>query len=396
MSPISGRFTISGNRIVTPDAVISGHILVADGRIVSIAPGPAPRNLENIHVGDNLILPGFIDLHIHGAGGWDTSTPQATLNLASFLADNGVTAFYPTPATSEFNIFLASLRAIRQAAEAQRSQGGETGAEILGIHLEGPFLNKERKGAMPEEYLLSPSLEALDQFEEQAPGLIKRITVAPELPGGLELIGQLRRRGYVVAGGHTIASADMMRQGIDAGITVANHLYNAMTGLHHREPGALGTYLTDDRVACEIIADAIHVHPLAIEIALRCKGEDNLYLISDAISAAGLPPGEYEFLHKKIIIDQQGVSRQEDGTIAGSTCLLPTGFRTIVETLGHSPVLAARLAATNPARVAAVLDRKGSLEAGKDADITVLDENYRVSHCCVRGIWHKTPEESAR
>jgi N-acetylglucosamine-6-phosphate deacetylase len=396
VKPISGKFALSGSRIVTPDAVVSGHILVDAGKIISINPGPAPRGLENIDVGNNLILPGFIDLHIHGTGGWGTDSLQSTLNMARILADHGVTAFYPTPATSEIGAFMARLRAIRQAAEAQRSQGGETGAEILGIHLEGPFLSKEKKGAMPEEYLLLPSLDTLAHFEEQAPGLIKRITIAPELPGGLELIGELRRRNYVVAGGHTSASAELMKKGIDAGITVANHLYNAMAGLHHREPGALGAYLTDDRVTCEIIADAIHVHPLAIEIALRCKGRDNLYLISDAISASGLPPGEYEFLHSKIIIDQQGVSRQEDGTIAGSTCLLPIGFRTIVETLGHSPVLAARLAATNPARVAGVLERKGSLEAGKDADITVLDEDYRVSHCCVRGIWHKTPEKSAQ
>lgn len=396
MNPISSKFTLSGSRIVTPDAIISGHILIEAGKIVSVNSGPAPRDLDNIDVGNNLILPGFIDLHIHGTGGWDTRTLQSTQNMARILADNGVTAFYPTPATSEINVFMASLRAVWQAAEAQRTQSGETGAEIIGIHLEGPFLNKERKGAMPEEYLLMPSLETLEQFEEQAPGLIKRITVAPELPGGLEFIGELRRRGYVVAGGHTAASADMMKKGIDAGITVANHLYNAMTGLHHREPGALGAYLTDDRVVCEIIADAIHVHPLAIEIALRCKGQNNLYLISDAIIASGLPAGDYEFLHRKIRIDQRGVSTQADGTIAGSTCLLPVGFQTIVETLGHSPVLAARLAATNPARVAGVLDRKGSLEAGKDADITVLDGDYRVSHCCVRGVWHKTPTKSAQ
>ncbi|MTI94541.1 MAG: N-acetylglucosamine-6-phosphate deacetylase [Firmicutes bacterium] len=392
------KFALSGARIVTPQAMISGHIVVEGGRIVSIQPGVAPRGLENYDMGDDLIVPGFVDLHIHGAGGWDTATPEAALKMAKILAYNGTTSFYPTPATSEMEVFLSALAAVKGATDRQTEMfeaGNEAGAEMLGLHLEGPFLNKAKKGAMPEQYLLAPSLETLSLFEEQAPGLIRRVTIAPEIPGGLELIAELCRRGYVVAGGHTDATAEQMTEGIDAGITVANHMYNAMTPLHHREPGVTGSYLTDDRVTCEIIADGIHVHPLAIEIALRCKGQDNLYLISDAVLAAGLPAGDYQFLGRQINIDDKGVSRLPDGTIAGSTCLMPVGFRTIVETLGHDPVLAARLAATNPARVAGVLERKGTLEPGKDADITVLDKDYNVTYCCVRGVWHKTPDKSA-
>lgn len=387
---MTDTFALEGKRIVTPQEIISGHIVIEAGKIQTVGQGHAPTGLKVTDADDNLVVPGFIDLHIHGAGGWDTSTPQSTLNMARTLADNGVTAFYPTPATTEMQAFLDQLQAVGEAVAEQRCHPGEAGAEILGLHLEGPFLNREKKGAMPEEYLLEPSIALLNQFETHAPGLIKRITVAPELPGGLAFVAELRQRGYVVAGGHTTANAEMMSRGIDAGITVANHLYNAMPGLHHREPGVLGVYLTDDRVVCEIIADGIHVLPLAIEIALRCKGQHNLYLISDAIKAAGLPPGNYEFLNRRISIDATGISRQQDGTIAGSTCLLPIGFRTIVE-MGHSPILAARLTSTNPARVADVLDCKGTLEVGKDADITVLDENYRVTGCCIRGTWHKTP-----
>ena len=393
------QFALTSTRIVTEDSVISGHIVVADGKIESIGPGAAPEGMENVDVGSNLVVPGFIDLHIHGTCGWGVDNEESVLKMARILADNGTTSFYPSPATAAMEFFLPSLTAAKTAADKQQeflTMGKETGAEILGLHLEGPFLNVQRKGAMPEEYLLDPDLETLRLFEENAHGLIKRITIAPEIPGGLEMIAELKKRGYTVAGGHTAASAEEMQAGIDAGITVANHMYNAMTGLHHREPGCVGAYLTDDRVVCEIIADGIHVHPLAIEVALRCKGPDNIFLISDAILASGLPAGDYEFLNRSIHIDERGVSRKADGTIAGSTCLMPVGFETIAETLGHGPVLAAKLAATNPAKVAGVADRKGSLEVGKDADITVLDADYKVSHCCVQGVWHKTPDKSAQ
>jgi N-acetylglucosamine-6-phosphate deacetylase len=390
------KFAITGNQIVTPEAIISGHLVVEGDKILSLSPGPPPGGLETIDAGENLVAPGFIDLHIHGTGGWDTSTRQSTLNMAKILADNGVTAFYPTPATTEMELFLSHLRGVKEAFSAQGSGAKDTGADILGMHLEGPFLNRARKGAMPEEYLLDPDWEILDRIEAQAPGLIKRLTVAPELPRGLEFVAELRRRGYLVAGGHTAATAEETLAGIEAGITIANHLYNAMTGLHHRDPGAVGAFLTSDQVVCEIIADGIHVHPLAIEVALRCKGPANLYLISDAIMASGLPAGQYEFLNRRVTIDERGVSRQEDGTIAGSTCLLPIGFETIAKTLGHGPLLASRLASANPARVAGVSEQKGTLEAGKDADIIILDENYRVTHCSVRGVWQKTPTKSAQ
>lgn len=384
------EFALTGRRIVTPAAVISGYLRVSRGRIQEVSPGPPPAGLKVIDLGDNLVVPGYIDQHIHGVGGWDTSTTESVLNMARILAQHGVTAFYPTPATTELPVFLAQLGAVREAAALQKRLA-QPGAAILGLHLEGPFLNPAKKGAMPQEYLLKPSLELLDKFEARAPGLIKRITLAPELPGGIEFIAELKKRSYAVAGGHTTASAAEMAKAIDAGITIANHLYNAMNGLHHREPGALGAYLTDDRVACELIADGIHVHPLAIEVALRCKGPDKLFLISDAFMAAGLPPGQYEFLSRRVRVDEQGVSRQEDGTIASSTFLMSVGYKTIAETLGHGPIVASLLASTTPARVAGVSDRKGALAAGKDADIAVLDENYQVICCCVEGVWHKTP-----
>lgn len=390
---------LSGTRIVTPRGIVAGHIAIENGKIASISTKAAPLLTESYDAGQNLVLAGFIDLHVHGAGGWEVGPRvESVLNMAKSLAENGTTSFYPTPPMTDIKTLCKTLKAINDAVHTQREQlaeGVACGAEILGIHLEGPFLNKENKGAMAEDFLLPPELPTIQLLEKQAPNLIKRITLAPELPGSFQLIKSLHNQGYDVAAGHTNADTNTMKKGIDAGISIANHLFNAMRPLHHREPGAVGVCLTDDRIICEIIADGIHVHPLAIEIAIRCKGHDNLYLVSDAISAAGLPAGEYKFIGRKINVDASGVSRLEDGTIAGSTSFLRDGFKLITDSLNHDLLLASKLTAVNPAKTAGLLSHKGTLEEGKDADIVVLDQDYSVTHSCVKGVWHKVPPTRA-
>ena len=195
---MSEVFAVAGDRIVTEDGLIAGHIVVEADKIRTVASGPPPPGYQTIVANDRLVVPGFIDLHIHGAGGWDTSAPQSVLNLARILAENGVAAFYPTPATTDPQSFLGHLSSIREAKALQQNMGGAGGAEILGIHIEGPFLNPEQKGAMPEEHLLNPDSALMERFENCAPGLIKRVTLAPELPGALAFITWLCQRGYAV------------------------------------------------------------------------------------------------------------------------------------------------------------------------------------------------------
>lgn len=379
------------NEIVTPEKIISGYLIINGPKIDAVTEKlPLGFNGEILDLSHKTIFPGFIDLHIHGAGGWQIgNSPEDVTNMARFLAYNGVTSFYPTLGTFKKEKILQTLIDLNEIMENQMSDitpNEETPlAELLGIHLEGPFLSKKEKGAMPEEYLLESSIEIMEEFEKAAPGKIARVTAAPEKKNALELIKYLDNKGYTVAGGHTDATYEQLKAGIDAGITVANHMYNAMRGLHHRKPGTVGAYLTDDRVSCEIISDFIHVHPAVIDLTLRAKGMDNVYIISDTIIAAGLPPGVYEFAGRKIKIDKNGISRLENGTIAGSTILMSKSFRNLMTELGLSKRETAQLTSANPARIAGVYDRKGSLEGGKDADLVIVNQDYEVEYSFVRG-----------
>jgi len=378
---------IKSSRIVTPDGIIKGYLLIRDGKIHRIKEkldGKYPAG-ELIDVADDLVIPGFIDLHIHGAGGYDIMDGTDKVHkLAEFLAKQGTTSFYATTDTTAKEKIIASIKGIVKAIETW-----ENGAEILGIHLEGPFLNLKEKGAMPPEALLDSSIETMKEFEEACGGYLRRITVAPEIDGALEMIRYLKKKGYLIAGGHTAASYEETLRGISAGVSIANHMFNAMQGLHHRNPGAAGAYLTSNKVFCEVIGDLKHVHPAVFKLILKSKGLNKVYLISDAILAAGLEPGSYQFAGRSITVGEDRISRLPDGTIAGSTFLLKDGFKNLVEELNLSIEDAVELTAGIPARVAGTYERKGSLTEGKDADITVMDHKYQVRLCIVRGVIHR-------
>ncbi|MEC9488689.1 MAG: N-acetylglucosamine-6-phosphate deacetylase [Halanaerobium sp.] len=386
---------IRSEKIVTPDGILDGHLVLEEGKIIKVAEGELPANFDGeiIEARDRIVAPGFIDLHIHGAGGWQVLGVDegAILNLARFLASNGVTSFYLTPGTIGKDILVSSVAKQAGAIKKQQEEPAGSGAEMLGIHLEGPFISKEEKGAMDARNILPCSLADMKELEEAAAGFLSRVTLAPELPDALEMIKYLTEKGYTVAGGHTNASYEEMMQGIEAGVRVANHMYNAMSGLHHRKPGAVGAYLTDERVSCEIIADGIHVHPKVIELTLECKGLDKVYLISDAIIAAGLPAGNYQFAGHKIEITEEGLSRLPDGTIAGSTFLMNRTFRNLLQVIGLSLEEAVQISSLNPARMAGVADRKGSISEGKDADIVIMAADYQVEYSLARGELYASP-----
>lgn len=381
--------------IYTENGAVDGYLLVEGGRIAAVAAGPVPDSLAGVpkfDATDARIIPGMIDMHIHGAGGWPVEGvgPAELRSLARYLAAFGVTGFLPSASARPLPTLEAMIVAVREAMN-----GDPDGAAILGTHLEGPYLNPVMKGAMNPDYFRAPMIDEMERLLELAGKTLLRVTLAPENPGALDLVRYLRERGVAVAGGHTEATYEQTMAGIEAGIRIGNHVYNAMKGLHHREPGALGAYLTDDRVLCEAICDFLHVHPVALKVLLRTAGRDRVAVISDAIPAAGMPPGEYHLLGRKVHIDEQGYSKLANGTIAGSTRLMLDGLRNLIEGLGLSWEDATHMAALTPAQAIGMSERKGSLAVGKDADFVVLGPDWQVLWTVVEGHVVRRPADPA-
>lgn len=375
-----------------------GTVVIAGSRIVAVREGvrESDANLKDLR--PHNIVPGFIDLHVHGGGGWNLQDPSPEMApaFARFLASQGTTAFQASLGAAPVEYLDAAVATLGKAVKAPRQggalQGGSSqsgtlqgGARLLGIHMEGPFLNPAKKGAMPAEFIIAPDPAVMEHWLELSQGTILQVTIAPERPGALALIESLAARGITMSGGHTDATYEETEAGIDAGITIGNHTYNAMRGLDHRAPGALGAYLEDPRITSELICDGLHVHPGALRLALEAKGLDQVCVISDAVQTSKLPPGKLELFGRTVIVREDGTCRLPDGTLAGSTFHQVNGVKLLVEKLGLPLADAAKLASENPARVAGVGNRKGRLAAGYDADIVVLDEDCRVRLTVVEG-----------
>ncbi|HEY8415204.1 MAG TPA: N-acetylglucosamine-6-phosphate deacetylase [Thermaerobacter sp.] len=402
---------IRSRYIVLPGEILDGFVRLEGGRITEIGAGdpPAPAGATGVayhDLGHARLLPGMIDLHIHGLGGWDTYDlrPETALRLAQLLAATGTTAYWPTLATASWEEMEEACRfwgeAYRREAAARPGSGGTAagesapvpaGARHLGLHLEGPFLNPRKPGAMRPEWMVPPDWNKLARLLELAAGSVRRVTLAPELPGALDLVRDLRGRGIVVAAGHSEATYEEARAAFRAGVTLGNHTYNAMRGLHHREPGLLGAVL-DLPVDAEVIADGVHVHPAAIRILWRAKGTERVAVISDAVSAALLPPGRYDLHAFQVEVRPDGSSRLPDGTLAGSTATMLDCLRVLVEEVGVPLVEAARMTAAVPARIAGVGARKGQIVPGYDADLFAVDDGWRVVATWVEGVPVHTPE----
>jgi N-acetylglucosamine-6-phosphate deacetylase len=374
---------VKSERIVFPDGISSGAILINDGKIQAIRRGTdaAFSEGERVDVGDRWILPGLIDMHIHGSGGWSvgSSDPQELQGLADYLPSVGVTAFQPTTSGAMFEELLAYLGAIGTAMDQQKS-----GARMIGIHMEGTFLNPKKKGAFPTEVLLKPTIERMQAFLDAGQGKIQHVSMAPELEGAEAVIRFLRDQKILVAGAHTDANYEETMRGIKWGVGLSNHTCNAQRSIHHRDLGALGAYLLSD-VDCELISDFVHVHPQMMEMIRRLKGIGKIALISDAIMAAGVAPGRYALGNRAIIIGEGGGSTLPDGTIAGSTGNMLLGFQNWVKVLGVSMEEASVMGSENPARITEVLERKGTIEIGKDADLLVLDSDLSLEMTVCEG-----------
>jgi N-acetylglucosamine-6-phosphate deacetylase len=327
-----------------------------------------------------VLAPGFVDIHVHGGAGHDDMSADRD-GLADFerhLARHGTTAYFPTTVTAPVQDTCAALDRLADAIEeTERNHSNQVRAKPSGIHLEGPFLSHEKRGVHPAEHLQAPSTTLFERFWQAARGHIKWMTMAPELPGALELISEASRRGVCVALGHSNADYASARAGIAAGARHATHTFNAMRAMDHRDPGIVGAVLTEASLSAEIIADGVHVAPVMVDIFLRAKGRDSALLVTDAISATGMGDGRYRLGTFEVEVRGE-ICRSAEGKLAGSVLTLDRAVRNIMDFAGCDLQDAVRFATANPARVAGLDQRKGVLAPGADADIVVLSSAGEV------------------
>lgn len=329
------------------------------------------------------LVPGFIDVHIHGAAGADVMDGDlaALQTIASALPAEGTTSFLATTMTQEAEKIEQALMNVREYRRTCMNPGQ---VEVLGVHLEGPFLSPKRAGAQPVRHMCHPDREQFQKWQEAADGAIRLVTMAPELPNALAFIRYLRESGVTVSVGHSDATSAQVKAAVDAGVTHATHLFNAMRGLHHREPGVAGAVLLDERITAELITDGIHVVPEMVQLAWGMKGAEKLLLVTDAMRAKCLGSGTYELGGQQVNV-QDGQAILADGTLAGSILRMREAFANVQTFTGCTLADAVQMAAVNPAKQIGVFDRKGSIEPGKDADLVVLNERDEVVLTMCRG-----------
>lgn len=336
---------------------------------------------------DWYVVPGFIDAHIHGAIGADVmdADAEALARIAGYLPAEGTTAFLATTMTGPAEAIEAALEG---TAGFESAPGA---AEMLGVHLEGPFLDPAKAGAQPVEHIIAPDIALFDHWQAAAGGRIRVVTLAPEQPGGDALVAHLAGLGVRASIGHSSCSAAQAEAAIAAGARRGTHLFNAMVGLHHREPGAPCALLTSPAARCEIIADGLHVTPAMVKLAYRAAGRERLMAITDAMRAKGLGDGDYELGGQPVKVEN-GQARLADGTLAGSVLTFDAAFRNLLDFTGCEMADAIAMSSTNAAHDLGVADRKGSLAEGFDADLVVLDAELRVRLTVCRGRVAHDPE----
>jgi N-acetylglucosamine-6-phosphate deacetylase len=363
--------------------VIQGSKIIAVGQRGKVA---MPRGAREVAAKGKTVVPGFVDVHIHGAGGHDVmeGTPEALEIVAATVAEHGTTSLVATTVTASE---METCRSISDIAkfilEAGLSPARELSAEIVGIHFEGPFISQARRGVHPAEWIAAPSPALLLRFLDQARGTGQILTLAPELPGALELIAIARSAGLVVSLGHTDANHEQAQAAIAAGARHAAHVFNAMRPFSHRDSGVLGAVFTSPDVSAELIADGVHVDSTAIRMLLGLKSPDRVILVSDGISATGMPDGKYQ-LGTFAVKVKEGVCRNSDGKLAGSTLTLDRALRHMVA-LGVPLASALQMVTANPARQIGLGSRKGVLAPGADADLVFLDADLKISGVMTRG-----------
>ncbi|WP_174546765.1 N-acetylglucosamine-6-phosphate deacetylase [Nocardiopsis dassonvillei] len=369
--------TLTNARVVTPDGVHEGWLRIENGRVAALgSDGPVPDGRD---LGGAWVVPGMVDTHVHGGAGhaFTETDPEGVRETIAFNRSRGVTALVGGLVAATPEDTLRQVAALAELCDA---------GELAGIYLEGPFISRARCGAHDPDLLRDPDTAEFDRWLKAGRGHVRMVTVAPELPGALDLIGAAASSGVVAAVGHTEATYEQTLAAFDAGASVATHLYNAMRPLGHRDPGPIAAALGDERVTVELILDNVHVHPGAAGLVFDAAGADRVSLVTDAMSATGLGDGEYTLGDLRVRVSGGEARLVESGTIASSTIVLPQAVRNAVRGLGVDVPEAVRSASSVPA-AALGLDGVGRIEVGGRADLVVLDGDLEVREVVYEGAW---------
>lgn len=375
---------LQGN-VILPDRVLQrGQVVIEDGIIHEVLQADRAGTATS-DFGDQYIAPGLIDIHTHGIAGADTmdGTQDALALMARRFAAHGVTGFLPTTVTESVEVTIRAVRAVRDYRDTQHGREPR-GARVLGMHLEGPWISAQFKGAQNERYILAPEETTVRTILEAAGGVITIVSLAPELPGADALIHLLREEGIFVSIGHSGATYEEAVHAVGLGATHVTHCFNGMTGLHHRAPGIVGAALLEDDLFAELIADGIHVHPTVMRLLVRDKGRDRVVLITDSMSAAELPDGIYALGGQEVFV-RDGQARLQGGTLAGSTLVLDQAVRNLVQLCQVPLVDAVYMATAAPAAAIGLDGSKGQIRAGFDADLVVLDQDLQPRALLIGG-----------
>ena len=384
------KITFTARRLYTPSAEIDDPLLVVeDGRIAEVASRSGKTvalNAQVVDFGDAILTPGFLDIHIHGGAGLDVmrASPSELPRLGKFLSSHGVTGYFPTTVAAPLDATCTALNDIADAIEASEKASPESTLALpLGIHLEGPFLSHKRRGVHPPENLLEPTVSIFDRLWQAARGHVRMLTIAPEIPGAIEVIAEAARRGVCVSIGHSDAELPIAKEAVAKGAKHATHTFNAMRPLDHRNPGIIGEVLSDDGITADVICDGIHVAPEVVKVFLEAKGCELAVLITDAISATGMPDGRYQL--GPIQVEVHDGKCTANDSLAGSVLTMDRAIRNVTKFSDWTLRDAVKAATANPAK-AASLNGRGTLSPGARADFTVLNSSGEVLKTIVGGV----------
>lgn len=390
MSKSREQLTLLYGKVLTPEGLQENGVLAMQGEHIVYA-GEATAlpadldvlNAQSIRETEGYIIPGFIDIHVHGGNGEDfmDSNKEVLDTITSYHCSQGTTSMLATTMTAPKAAIDAVLKEVNEYKQHEMPY-----TRLEGVHLEGPFISPKWPGAQNPEHIVHANIDWLEEWEKAYPGLVKQVTLAPERDGALEAIAWLKDHNIVAALGHTDATYDEVLNAVEAGLSHGVHTFNAMTGLHHRKPGTVGAMLSDDRLSAEIIADGIHVHPAGVRILARMKQDYNLILITDAMSATGMADGEYTLGDLPVVVEN-GIAtlKSNRDSLAGSTLTMIKGFQFLIKEIGLDIERASQLASRNPAKKLGIDHRTGSLKDGYQADVLLLNSDLEINGVWVQG-----------